>query len=127
MRRLLRGSLALRRVLGCRVTTELHREAINSVPPGTGAAVAIPSGASTTAIDLSAYAGRWLAIKSDVDCHVRFGGASVGAATSGDWPMGADVDYAWRIPTTGTRSYARALDAGSAGGTLFYRVVSEPV
>lgn len=125
MRRLLRGHL--RRVLGVRVTTALAREAINQVPPGTGAAVAVPSADSTTAIDLSAYAGRWLTFKADGACHVRFGASDVGAATAGDFPLAADVDYTWRVPTTGTRSYARALDAGTSGATLFYRVVSEPV
>lgn len=101
-------------------------EAINVSPPGTGGKIALSTASSTAGSgNLSAYEGKWLWVKADEKTHVRTGGSSVGAATSGDIYLTADVDYFWRVPTDGTRSYVRAK-AASGTGTLFYRVTSGP-
>lgn len=106
---------------------QLVPEAANLTPPGAGGTVTVPSGASSTAGsgNLSAYAGEWLWIKSTVKTHVRFGISTVGAATTGDIYLTADVDYPFRIPRDGTLSYVRAR--GTAAGTLYYRQTSGPM
>lgn len=109
------------------MTAFYAQEADNITPPGSGGTIAVPSAASSTvgSGNLTAYQGRWLWIKSSAKTHVRFGTSSVGAATTGDIYLTADVDYPMRVPRDGTRSYVRAR--GAAAGTLHYRVTSGPV
>lgn len=97
-------------------------------PPGSGGTITIPASASSTAGsgNLSAYEGRWLSIRADVGCHVRFGTSSVGAATAGDWYLPADVGEPYRIPKSGTLSRVTVLGKGTAG-KLYFRVTSGPV
>lgn len=102
------------------------QEANNVTPPGSGGTITLSTTSSTAGSgNLTAYAGRWLVFKSDVDVHVRFGALNVGAATAGDYYLTADLPEPYRIPKDGTLSYVRAK--GTAAGKLYYRVTSGPI
>lgn len=98
-----------------------EREAVLVTPPASGGTITVPSGSSSTAGsgNLSAYQGSYLWVKSTAKTYLRFGTSSVGAATTGDIYLTADVDYQFWIPEDGTLSYVRAR--GAAAGTLYYR------
>lgn len=106
---------------------QIERLAVLVTPPGSGGTITIPSGSSSTAGsgNLTAYAGSYLWIKSDVKVHVKFGGASVATAGTTDIYLTPDADYSMWIPRDGTQSYVRVR--GAAAGTLYYRRTSGPV
>lgn len=104
----------------------LEADALNVTPPGSGGTITVPSGASSGVASgsLVAYQGAFLWLKSSSKAHVRFGTSAVGAATTGDIYLTADVDYFFRVPKDGSQSYVRTR--GAAAGTLYYRRTSGP-
>lgn len=99
-------------------------QAIRVAPWDDGGTVSV-TGASSTATDLSAAAGRGVLFSCDVPFHMRWGSSSVGAATTSHLMVPANTLVRVDIPDNcgSTLGFFRVIREGSTSGTLTYATI----
>lgn len=83
--------------------------------PGAGVAP-VTAGATSTAAQALPTGASKIWIKATQKTHIRFGDSDVGAATTNDQYMTADVDYVLDVPA-GVTHY-RAIRGGSSDASV---------
>lgn len=97
-----------------------HRAA--TTEPGATQVDTVTSASQTFAViktgaPLAPLQGSWVTFVSSVDAYICFGDASVGAATSNDYPLFANVEKEWFLDDRIEPSFS-IIRAGAVDGTI---------
>ena len=99
-------------------------QAVRTAPWGAGATPISITAASSTAADLTASKGQGVLMLCTVPFHIRWGSSAVGAATTSDMLIPANVLIRVDIPSSSSDfAYFRAIRSGASDGTLYYATI----